>query len=456
MTTGRTGARASTGWRRALSGCGALALAASIAGQAHADITILAWPGGDPEKALRDVIELYNETQGVEDGSQAEAIYFSRQGFKEKMLADAAAGSKEFDVMLTSTYDIGRYAPFMEPIDDLIDEQTYEIFPPNAIATQSFDGHVYGVPNDLSLHFLYFREDYFDQLLSDPEWQARYEQISEERLGTKMSPKHPSEWTWDDYIASALFFTKSINPDSPTRFGTVLQMKNLLFNIMLWQSTAASHGGDWRDADGKITVNTEAFRKGLEIFKTIVDNGATPGASSSFEYGEANGAFGTGQVAFMVQWNAAVPELDDPEQNPAVAGKFGITHQPAGPEGRKTHFHSLGLGVHAASDNKEDARKFLRWLATNKEANTLYVQRGGATPVTDEIMAVVAEERPDMPLMAQHAADYGFVMDGGTSEHALRIYEIMAENFTGHWAGDLSADEALANVEAEMKPLLGN
>ena len=75
---------------------------------ALADITILAWPGGEPEKALRKVVTLYNETQGVKDGNSAETIYFSRQGFKEKMLADAAAGSTEFDLMVTATYDIGR------------------------------------------------------------------------------------------------------------------------------------------------------------------------------------------------------------------------------------------------------------------------------------------------------------------------------------------------------------
>lgn len=428
----------------------ALCLTTLIPTAANADITILAWPGGDPEKAMREVIDLYNETQGQTDGNKASVIYFSRQGFKEKMLADAAAGSTEFDVMLTSTYDIGRYAPFMDPINDLIDDEVYKVFPANAIETQTFDGNVYGIPNDLSLHFLYFREDYIDQLLTDDAWKTRFEEISEERMGTKISPKHPSEWMWDDYIATAMFFTRSINPDSPTRFGTVLQMKNLLFNIMIWQSTAASHGGDWRDADGNLTVDSDAFRKGLEIFKTITDNGATPGSSSSFEYGEANGAFGSGQVAFMIQWNAAVPELNDPEQNPEVAGKFTVTHQPEGPEGRKTHFHSLGLGINTASENKEDAKKFLRWLATSKEANTLYAELGGAPPVTDEIMAAVAEDRPDMVLMGEHAAEYGFVMNGGAGEHALRIYEIMAENFTGYWAGEMSIDDALSEVGAGM------
>jgi len=418
---------------------------------AIADITILAWPGGDPEKALREVVTLYNDTQGKTDGSKADVIYFSRQGFKEKMLTDAAAGSTEFDLMLTATYDIGRYAPFMLPIDDLIDDETYKVFPPNAIETQKFEGKVYGIPNDLSLHFLYYREDYIEQLLSDPAWIERYQEISQEHLGQQLSPKAPDEWNWDDYIATALFFTRSINADSPTRYGTVLQLKNLLFNMMLWQATVASHGGDWRDGDGNITIDSDAFRRGLAIYKTIVDKKATPGDSSSYEYGEANSAFGSGQVAFMVQWNAAVPELNDPEQNPEVAGKFALTHQPAGPEGIKTHFHSLGLGLSAASENKDDARKFLRWLGTSVEANTMYAQLGGSPPVVDAIMSKVADKRPDLPMMGEHAGSYGFVMNGGTSEHALRLYEIIAENFTGYWVGELSEDEAIANVEEEMR-----
>tara|TARA_B100000780_G_scaffold158297_1_gene110702 strand:- start:4659 stop:5984 length:1326 start_codon:yes stop_codon:yes gene_type:complete len=422
---------------------------------ALADITILAWPGGEPEKALRKVVTLYNETQGVKDGNSAETIYFSRQGFKEKMLADAAAGSTEFDLMVTATYDIGRYAPFMAPIDEIIDDKIYNVFPPNVMATQSFNGKVYGIPNDLSLHFLYYRQDYIDQLLTDPDWIAKYEKISVENLGKKMSPKHPDDWSWDDYIATALFFTKSINSDSPTRFGTVLQMKNLLFNMMIWHSTVASYGGDWRDSNGNVTIDSDAFRKGLSIFKTIVDNKATPGSSTTYEYGDANAAFGSGQVAFMLQWNAAVPELNDPEQNAVVAGKFGLARQPEGPEGRKTHFHSLGLGLSAASENKEDALKFLRWLGTSVEANTMYADLGGSPPVVDAIMDVVAEKRPDMPLMGEHAGKYGFVMDGGASEHALGIYTIMAEHFTGYWAGEESEDEAIAKVQQAVEEAFG-
>ncbi|MCB1489744.1 MAG: sugar ABC transporter substrate-binding protein, partial [Bauldia sp.] len=101
---------------RILSLAGAAVLSAALSTAALADITILAWPGGPAETALRKVVDKYNETSD----SKAELLYFSRDNFFDKMLADSAAGSKEFDVMLTATYNVGKYAPFMVPIDDLI------------------------------------------------------------------------------------------------------------------------------------------------------------------------------------------------------------------------------------------------------------------------------------------------------------------------------------------------
>jgi multiple sugar transport system substrate-binding protein len=324
------------------------------------------------------------------------------------------------------------------------------VFPQSAIDAQSFEGDVYGIPTDLSLHFLYYRTDLMDQLLSDTDWQARYAEISAEYLGEAMAPKPVDEWTWDDYLAASLFFTRSINEDSPVRYGTVLQLKNLLFNVMLWQGTAASYGGDWMDEAGNLTIDSEAYRTALDIYKTLVDAEATPADSVSYEYAEANAAFGTGQVAFMVQWSAAYAELIDPDQYPSVEGKFDITRQPAGSEGPRTHFHALGLGLNANSENKEEARAFLSYLAT-EDAMRQYTIGGGQPPVVERIMAEAAgDARPDMMMMADHTGKYGMVMNGGTSADALAIYTNMAEYFTGYWNGEIDKDAAIAGVESFM------
>jgi multiple sugar transport system substrate-binding protein len=300
---------------------------------------------------------------------------------------------------------------------------------------------------------MYYRRDLTDQLMSDAAWKTRYGEISEKTMGKKMEPKDPDSWTWDDYAATAMFFTKEMNPDSPTKYGTVLQMKNLLFNMMIWHSTARSNGGDWRDASGKITVDSPAFRTGLELYKKLYDAGASPKDSLSYEYAEANAAFGSGQAATMLQWNAALGDLDNKEKTPAVAGKIGTVAPPAGSAGRVTHIHGLGFGLNKNSDNKPAALKFLNWLTT-AEAMELYAKSGGSPALTDAVVAKIAKERPDLTKFGALAGQYGFVMNGGTSAKALAIYELQAKEFTGYWSGAKTLDAALAETATGMADLL--
>jgi multiple sugar transport system substrate-binding protein len=431
--------------------CGALALLALGGAAALADVTVLGWPGGPEEVALRATVEDYNKLPSVTADEKVKLIFFNRDNFWDKLQTDLAAGTAEFDVNLTATYAVGRYAPFMDPID--LPAAAHATFSDGVLKTMQFEGKQYGVPTDLSLHFMYFRIDLIGKLLSDAAWQARYTEIARAKLGRAMAPKQPDQWTWDDYAATAMFFTKSINADSPTRYGTVLQMKNLLFNMMVWHSTARSFGGDWMDSSGMITVDSPGFRAGLELYKKLYDAGTSPKDSLSYEYAEANAAFGSGQVATMLQWNAAFGDLDSKDKNPAVAGRIGTTAPPAGPDGRFTHIHGLGLGVNASSKHKAGALKFLGWLAS-PEAMTLYAKAGGSPALQPAVLESLAKDRPDLVKLGEYAGKYGFVMNGGTSAKALQIYELQAKEFTGYWAGTETEDAALKKVAAGMAELL--
>lgn len=416
---------------------------------AMAEVTVLGWPGGPEEAGLRKAADAYNATAA--DADKVKLIFFNRDGFFDKLAADLAAGSTDFDVNLLATYALGRYAPFMDPIT--LPDASKTTFPEKVLATMQYDGKQYGIPTDLSLHFMYYRSDLIEKLLSDADWKAKYGEISENYLGKKLDPKDPDAWTWDDWMATALFFTKSINPDSPTRYGTVLQMKNLLFNMMVWQSAARAQGGDWMNDKGEITVDSPAYRTALDIYKKLYDEGTSPKDSTTYEFAEANAAFGAGQAATMVQWNAAFGDLDNKDKTPAVAGKIGTVAPPAGPEGRFTHIHGLGLGINKASKNKEGAVKFLNWLST-PDAMEIYARAGGSPALSDAVVAKVSAERPDLVKLGQFAGAYGFVMRGGTAAKALQVYELQAKEFTAYWAGDKSLDDALAAAKAGMAELL--
>ena len=251
----------------------------------------------------------------------------------------------------------------------------------------------------------------------------------------------------------SLYFTQSINPKSPTKYGTVLQLKNLLFNMMVFHSLPRSYGADWMDKTGNITVQSEAYKKALQLYKTLLDAGATPKDSLSYEYAEANAAYAVGQVATMMQWNAAAADLKDAEKSPKVALRTATTAPPAGPQGRFTHVHGLGLGINANGNNTEGAAKFLRWLATPEAMNT-YALAGGAPGLSANAVKSVSEKRPDLVPLGSYAVQYGFVMNGATSAKALGVYELQAKEFTGYWAGTQGLDKALENTSMGMAKLL--
>lgn len=414
-------------------------------------VTFLFWPGPESE-AMQKVLDAYNADQGIKDNVEVEMLLFSRQGFYDKLLADMAAGSTEFDLNLVTTYSLGRYAPYLEPLDPYITSDPGKTFIPATLNSLALDGKQYGVPTDVSLHFTIYRKDLMHRLLTDTSWKSSYTAIAQKYLGKKLSPKDPAQWDWDDYLATTLFFTKSINPESPTTFGTVLQLKNLIFNIMIWQSTMVSNGGNWMDEAGNITINSPEAKRGLEIYQMIIDNKATPPGSLNYEFAESNEAFKAGQVASMLQWNAAYSTLTNPDDSPSVYDKIGVAPLPAGSLGHRTHVHSLGIGMNAASIHKEAAGKFVDYLFSDK-AMEIYGRAGGSPPAS-MVLSSLADIRPEFPTVAEYLERYAYVVNGGTADYAVPVYEVMAEEFSAVWSGDQSIDTALVHTEQRMKELI--
>jgi multiple sugar transport system substrate-binding protein len=418
--------------------------------QSPTEVTLLFWPGPESE-AMQKVLDAYNGGAGAKDGVSVKQILFSRQGYFEKEETDLAAGSKEFDLGLITTYTLGRYAPYLEPIDASLNKTSIAGFLPSAVSSLNFGGKQYGVPTDVSNHFTYYRKDLVQKLLTDAKWKAAYTSIAQKALGKALVPKKAEDWTWDDFIATSLFFTKSLNPDSPTTYGAALQLKNILFNIMIWQSTLVSYGGDLFDKSGKPTIDSQAARQGLNVYNTIIKNKAVPPGATTYEYGEANEAFRTGNVALTLQWSAAFNELSDKEKSPLVFDKVAIAPMPAGPQGHKTHVHSLGIGLNKASAKKDAAGKFLAYLGS-EAAMKVYADAGGLPPVAN-VLKGMAAQRPEFPIVADHLGKYGFVVTGGTAAYAVPVYTALAEEFSAVWAGQKSVDDALKAATEKMTKL---
>jgi multiple sugar transport system substrate-binding protein len=410
-------------------------------------INMLYWPGPESD-AMSKVVAAYNNGQGKKDGVEVKMAPAPREGFWEKESAMMSANGSDVDIYMTATYKIGEHKGHLVPLEDKLGDGL-KTFIGTTVDSLKNDGHVYGLPMDVSNHFMYYRKDLIKKLLSDAAWQAKYKQISKQVTGKELSPKDPKDWNWDDFIAASAFFTKKYNSDSPTEYGTALQAKNLIYNVMIWNDVLYSYGGTWYK-DGKANFDTEEGKKALAVYADIYRRNLTPASSSTFEYPETNQAFQTEKAAFILQWSAAYHELSDKTKSANVADKVGIAPIPG--EKHQTHVHVLAVGLNNSSKHQDASLKWLKYLAT-KDAQQVYAQNGGIPSVTD-ILNGMKDQRPEFPYIAEHVDKYGFVED--TSDKVFPVLEVLAKHLSAAWADQTDVDTALKKANDEVNQKVGN
>lgn len=78
------------------------------------------------------------------------------------------------------------------------------------------------------------------------------------------------------------------------------------------------------------------------------------------------------------------PPLEDPAAS-RVVGKVGYTVVPAGPKGHYSSTYGDGIGIAAASKNKEAAYLLCQWVVSKQQGARL-LQAGGGVPFRSSIL----------------------------------------------------------------------
>ncbi|WP_413306638.1 sugar ABC transporter substrate-binding protein [Bacillus sp. 1P10SD] len=405
-------------------------------------VSMVYWPGPESD-AMKKVVDEYNNGQGKKDKVNVEMVLLSRDGTYEKEATMMSSKSSEVDMYFTASYIIGQHAPSLDPLNDQLNLKNYL---PSAVDSLTVEGKTLGIPMDVSNHFLFYRTDLIEKLLADKDWKAAYEKVSEKAVGQKLEPKDPKDWNWDDFVATAAFFTQKENSDSPTKYGTALQLKSLIFNTMIWDDVLWGNGGSWLDQDGNVTLTSEPAKKAMQIYQTIYKNQYTSPNSSVAEYAETQEAVKSGNAAFAIQWSAAYGELNDPKRSPNVAGKIGVAPIPGG----KTHVHALAVGLNKYSKHKEAALKWMDYL-TKEQALTTYAKNGGIPPLAS-VLENMGSDNPVLPIISKHIDEYGYSVP--ILPQTQPILEALSKELSGAWVGQGDIDQALEKAQESVKSLL--
>ena len=200
--------------------------------------------------------------------------------------------------------------------------------------------------------------------------------------------------TFDEMVAAA----EKLTDAKEGTFGFVGRgLRNA--NMTLWTNFFLNYGGEFLDGKGNILTDGPEAIEATKLYQTLLTKVAPPGVAG-FNWMESMASFTQGRSAMWIDGVGWAPPLEDPAAS-RIVGKVGYTVVPAGPKGQYSATYGDGLGVAAASKNKEAAYLLCQWAVSKKQGARL-LQAGGGVPFRNSILndPEVAERREDAEGMA--------------------------------------------------------
>ncbi|WP_042696981.1 sugar ABC transporter substrate-binding protein [Azospirillum sp. B506] len=185
--------------------------------------------------------------------------------------------------------------------------------------------------------------------------------------------------TFDEMVAAAAALT---DPASQTYGFVARGMKNA--NTPVWTSLLLGYDQYSVDANRNLLTDTPEAIEAAKLYQTLMTKSAPPGVTG-FNWAECQSAFLQGRVGMWFDGVGFAPPLEDPEKS-RVVGKVGYGLMPKGPKAHAAATTGDGVGVTAASKNKEAAYLYCQW-ATGKLMGARLLQAGAGVPFRTSVLS---------------------------------------------------------------------
>ena len=386
-------------------------------------------------------------------GAKLELVRIPQDELETKITADLASGAGTFDVLIEPFILLHGHAAagFYLPLDEYVaadPDVDLQDFIPLLLEQQGYyDGKLYGLPYKADAYIFFHRKDLF----GDPAVQDAFSASAGREL------KVPE--TVDELIETARFFTKEFNPSSPTEFGWSHMGTDGTNPLYIWAPRLAVYGGSYVDENFHPNFNNDAGKRAMEV--AIQLNECCPPDVGSYGWEESNTAYLTGQVAMMEQWPGLAKMAETEEGfwgRSAVIGKTGYAPTVGDTvNGSLVRSSILGGWTAAVSSFAKDPDLAYRTIAflTGKEGEPLKIPAGN-DPCRQSTYAVpeIAAANPLYPVLQENLAQGRITPDPDAPPVSAELGSEMATVFNRVWTGDLTGDEALAQVEEQWTEIL--
>ena len=354
-------------------------------------------------------------------GADLEIVDFPYAQLHEKMLLDFTSGSAAYDVVSVACQWDGEMAPFLEPLDDMIASDGFDIdaFNQNILDNCGrWNGVIYGIPHANTPYCIAYRTDI----------------VPEDEIPT----------TWEEYIEVA---RKYMNPEeglygiAPT---CAKSQYGAGFYTRIW-----GKGADWADEDWNVTMNTDIVRWTLESIADEISV-ADP-ACLNWSTAEATAAFQNGNAVFLEAWPTLGICLTGDSADSAVAGKWALMPMPTDGTGINL-LSGWDIGINAASEKKELAWEFIKEY-TSAENQLIAFNKYSILPTRMSVWEEPDVKNSNMYQTKEYLDSSVIWWRIAASEEARAEINNALHPFM---CGDISVDEALEQMQTGVENALAN
>ncbi|MFK7856546.1 MAG: ABC transporter substrate-binding protein [Granulosicoccus sp.] len=278
-------------------------------------------------------------------GIDVKVIEVSTADMFTKILQEHRAGTGAYDALnvIPSWLPDLAIAGALEPLDPFVDKFEYrdelkEIGAVYRDNQMTYDGTIYGLPDDGDVFLMYYRKDIFEENNLQP----------------------PT--TWAEFAEIGQMLTDKYAPDM---YGAAL-FRQPPFAWWMFQERFRVEGGRFFDDDMNATINSDI---GVRVFTEMrEENKFMPPGIETTGFGENLATFLSGDAAMVISWPpygrwAAGYGTDEEALSwvpkSTIAGKVGYALPPGGHPELAAGF---SLSVSSNSKNKEAAYLFIQWL----------------------------------------------------------------------------------------------
>ncbi|MDR8391183.1 sugar ABC transporter substrate-binding protein [Aliifodinibius sp. S!AR15-10] len=318
------------------------------------------------ETALQKIWEAYCQKTGCK--LKLEAVPMELADLHSKTLGEGGLKKGEWDIAYLNTdwlaeaHATGSVLDLNSHIEENPPQDYPEGWSDSLLGLQAFGDEVVGLPFHDGPECLVYRKDLFED---EDERQQFYDQY-----GWELKPPE----TWEEYLTIARFFQRPEEDLYGTVFAAYPDGHNTVFDfsLQLW-----TRGGEIVDSEGNININTAEARKGLEFYRSMLqDDTAVHPNCPEFDSVKAGLAFARGNVAMMVNW-FGFAALCEVHEESTTKGKVDVTTIPRGPSGEEVSLNVYWVyAIGARSSHKEIAYDFIRF-AVNAQNDKFLTLEGG-------------------------------------------------------------------------------